>query len=93
MDNTLAFSKKKNGSHKSHLYLQRVQTFSRGLVERLRALKVEDVNAVLSVDVEPFDKILTESEIEAMMARRDSLIEYVDGLIAKHGEDKVLVFP
>jgi Golgi casein kinase Fam20 len=93
MDNTLAFSKKPKGSHKSLLYLQRVQTFSRGLVARIRALKVEEVRAAIAHDVEPFDKLLTDQEIDAMMARRDELMKYVDGLIAQYGEEKVLVFP
>ncbi|HUQ08496.1 MAG TPA: hypothetical protein VM261_38660 [Kofleriaceae bacterium] len=93
MDNTLAFSKKKQGGHKSDLYLQRVQTFSRGLVERIRALKEADVRAVLARDAEPFDQLLNEAEIVAMMSRRDVLMKYVDGLIAQHGEAKVLVFP
>jgi hypothetical protein len=93
MDNTLAFSKKKHGGHKSELYLRRVQTFSRGLVARIRALKEADVRAVLARDVEPFDQLLNEAEITAMMSRRDVLMEYVDGLVAQHGEAKVLVFP
>ena len=93
MDNTLAFSKKKQGNHKGHLYLQRVQTFSRKLVARLRVLKVEEVRAVLANDVEPFDRLLTDVEIDAVMGRRDVLMKYVDDLIATHGEDKVLVFP
>jgi hypothetical protein len=93
MDNTLAFSRKKDGSHKGHIYLQRVQVFSRGLVQRVRELKVEDVRAVMGKDKEPFDALLTEAEIVAMMGRREKLLEYVDGLVAKHGEDKVLVFP
>ncbi|MBZ0239023.1 MAG: hypothetical protein K8M05_42325, partial [Deltaproteobacteria bacterium] len=93
MDNTLAFSKKKSGTHKSHLYLQRVQKFSRRLVERIRGLKEEEVRTVMARDPEPFDRLLTDAEIEAMMARRDVLLEYVDGLVAEHGADKVLVFP
>ncbi len=93
MDNTQAFSRNRRGHNKGHIYLGRVQTFSRGLVARLRGLRIEEVREVMVHDVEPFDQILTEAEIEAVMSRRDVLLEYVDGLIAKHGENKVLVFP
>jgi len=93
MDNTLSFSRSKSGSHKSHLYLERVQTFSRRLVARLRSLDVAEVRAVLAPDAAPFDPLLTDTEIEGLMGRRDAALSYIDGLIALHGEAAVLVFP
>lgn len=93
MDNTLAFSRSKRGHHKSHIYLSRVQTFSRRLVERLRSLTEAEVREALARDVEPFDRLLDDVQIKAMMSRRDVLLEYVDGLVAEHGADRVLVFP
>ena len=93
MDNTLAFSRSKRGHHKSHIYLSRVQKFSRRLVERLRSLTEAEVREVMARDVEPFDRLLDDAQIKAMMSRRDVLLEYVDGLVAEHGADRVLVFP
>ncbi len=93
MDNTLAFSRNKKGHHKNHLYLERVQKFSRRMVERLRALDEAQVRAVLEPEVAPFDRLLTDPEIAALMGRRETLLAYIDELIAQHGEDKVLVFP
>jgi hypothetical protein len=92
MDNTMSFSRSKRGNHKNHLYLERVQKFSRRMVARLRALDEAQVRAVLEPDAAPFDRLLTDPEIAALMGRRDTLIEYVDGLVAQHGDDKVLVF-
>ena len=36
------------------------------------------------------DEFLTGYEIEALMARRDKLVEHIDGLIAERGEELVL---
>ena len=93
MDNTLAFGKNPAGHHKTLLYLQRAQTFSRRLVARLRALDRAQLVAVLSTDTGGFDALLTDAEIDAVLGRRDRALAYVDGLIATHGEAKVLAFP
>lgn len=93
MDNTMAFSRNKRANHKNHLYLERVQTFSRRLVARLRTLDDVEIHAAIEPEAAPFDRLLTDAEIAAMLGRRDVLLAYIDGLIAKHGEDKVLVFP
>jgi hypothetical protein len=88
----LAFGKNRRGHDKSHRYLQRVQTFSRRLVARLRALDEAQLRAALA-DAGPFERLLTDEEIAAVLGRRDRALAYVDGLIATHGEAKVLAFP
>lgn len=93
MDNTMAVTSNAKGHRKSHTYLSRVQTFSRRLIGAIRALTEDQIRAVLDHDTDPFDFLATRKEIDALMARRDKLIEYVDELIADHGEDKVLAFP
>ncbi|MEZ4399421.1 MAG: hypothetical protein R3B06_05360 [Kofleriaceae bacterium] len=93
MDNTLAFGKNRQGAHKTHLYLQRVQTFSKELVGRLRALDEPRLRAVLEPERGDFEQLLTDEEVAAVLSRRDRALEYVDGLIAVHGEAKVLAFP
>jgi hypothetical protein len=92
MDNTMGFTHDMRGHRKSHIYLSRVQTFSRRLVDRLRRLTRDEVAAVM-VDAEPFEALVTQRELDALIARRDRLLDYIDDLIAKHGEDKVLAFP
>ena len=93
MDNTMSFSRSKKGSHKNHIYLARAQVFSRRLVARLREIDEAQVRAALEPEAAPFDRLLTDPEIEALLGRRDHVLEYVDALIAEHGEDRVLVFP
>jgi len=93
MDNTMSLTADRRGHRKSETYLSRVATFSRRLVERLRGLTADEVRTAVAEDIEPFDSLLTERELDALMSRRDALLEYIDGLIAEHGEDKVLAFP
>ena len=93
MDNTMAFSLDREGHRKSHNQLERVEVFSRGLIGRLRKLDLARLRAVLDVDTGPYDELLTDEELAALLARRDVLLAYVDELIARHGEAKVLAFP
>jgi hypothetical protein len=93
MDNTMSFTVSRQGAHKGSLYLRRVQTFSRRLIEAIRGLTAESVREVMAVDAGPFDALLTERELAALLSRRGLLLDYVDELIARHGEDKVLAFP
>jgi hypothetical protein len=93
MDNQMAFSLDSRGHRKSHGNLERVEKFSRGLVGRLRVLDEAMLREVLAPDTGPFDQLLTGPEIKALLARRDVFLGYVDELIARHGEAKVLAFP
>ena len=93
MDNTMSFGPHPRAARKVRLYLQRTQTFSRDLVDKLRALDEDLVIRALKEDVGPFDFLLTDVEIDAMFSRRAILLAYVDELIAEHGEQAVLVFP
>lgn len=92
MDNTLSFSPFRNGRTKSHLYLHRAQKFSRRLVDRLRRLTIDEVRAVIHDDG-PLGDLVTPPELDALMARRDAALAYIDGLIAEHGEAQILAFP
>jgi hypothetical protein len=93
MDNTMSFAEKPRGLEKVRSYLQRSQKFSRALVAAARQLTAERVREVLERDRGPFDLLLTEGEIDALMARRDFALRYIDDLIAVHGESAVLEFP
>ncbi|MGH7337578.1 MAG: hypothetical protein ACREI7_08375, partial [Myxococcota bacterium] len=92
-DNTLALTGNRKAHRKNRTYLSRVETFSRRLIGRIRALTEAELRAAVEVDPEPFDFLMTDKEIDALMGRRDKLLEYVDALIAEHGEEKVLAFP
>lgn len=55
----------------------------RGVWDRLRALEPQEVR-------ETMRGVLTKSEIDGVLARREKLIEHFDKLIAKRGEAQVL---
>jgi hypothetical protein len=94
MDNTMSFSGNREGHSRSHLYLERVQTFSKRLIAEVRGLDKDKLEAVLVPEKDsPLPFLLTRNEIAALLARRDVLIRYVDDLIAQHGEETVLAFP
>jgi hypothetical protein len=93
MDNTLAFGREPDGHRKSRTYFTRAQKFSRTLVARLRVLTEDELRAAVDDDRGPFDYLLSDEEIAAVMHRRDWAITYIDGLIAEHGEGAILVFP
>lgn len=93
MDNTLSFGREPDGHRKCRTYMMRSQKFSRRLVGALRELTEEQVREALAGDLGPFEYLLTDEEIEMMLTRRDFALEYIDGLIAEHGESAVLVFP
>jgi hypothetical protein len=93
MDNALSFGNDRRGHSRVRTYFERSQKFSRRLVAALRAVDEAAVRAAVSWDVEPFDVLLEEGEIAALMARRAAVLAAIDRLIATHGEKKVLVFP
>jgi hypothetical protein len=92
MDNTLSFSTARIGSLLAVDALQRVQVFPRGLVRRMRELTKERIVFALGSG-EGLGRLLSDLEISAILARRDFVMGHIDALIAKHGDDAVLVFP
>jgi hypothetical protein len=92
MDNTLSFSKYKQGHESNLAPLRRLQVFPRGLIQKLRAMTLESVKAALAVDA-GFPPLLNDEELRALMSRRNFVLEHVDALIAEHGEDRVLALP
>lgn len=93
MDNTMSFGPDDDGHRKARIYFQRSQKFSRALVDALRDLDEDSLRAVLSWDRGPFSYLLSNREIKSFLERRDYALEYIDELIAEHGESAILVFP
>jgi hypothetical protein len=89
MDNTFGFQVEPEGHMRCRAALLRCQKFGRKIVDALRRLDAASLRQAL--DVEP--GILTEAEQRAVLARRDVALRYIDGLVAQHGAEKVLVFP
>jgi hypothetical protein len=93
MDNTLSFGVIPEPAQRVRQFLEYSQRFSRDLVTHLRALDEPRLREEIGRDRGPYPQILTDAEIAGVLYRKDRLLEYVDDLIAKHGEDAVLVFP
>jgi hypothetical protein len=95
MDNTMSFTTARYGNEMSLSMLHRVQVFSRGLVQRIRALTEEQLAEALEGGAGDtrLGRLLEPQEIHAVIARRDNLLKYIDQLIAAHGEALVLAFP
>ena len=94
MDNTMSFSKAQFGHEINVLAMRRIQIYPRGLVEKMRALTSEDIERALVMPPESkLAPLLKPIEIKAILARRDNMMKWIDGLIARHGEQAVLGFP
>jgi hypothetical protein len=89
MDNTFGFQVEPEGHIRCRQYLFRCEKFSRKLVEALRRLDLPSLRRAL--ESEP--GVLSEAELQSVIARRGVTLRYVDGLVAAFGADQVLVFP
>jgi len=93
MDNAMSFGPDPDGHERTIIYLKRSQKFSRRLVARLRALDLASVRAAVADDRGPYDYLLDDVEIAAVLHRRDYALAYIDELVAEYGAENVLVFP
>ena len=92
MDNSFSFSRNGQGHDRVRTYLRRTSTFSRRLASRLRTLTREDIVEALH-DIGPLAPLLGDEQIDAILARRDYALGYIDEQIARRGDDAVLAFP
>ena len=93
LDNTFGFQVEPGGHLRCRQALVKVQRFSRSLVARLRALDAKTLRDELAREVDPPYEILSAEEIDSVIARTHVALEYIDGLVAQFGADKVLYFP
>jgi hypothetical protein len=93
MDNTLSFFIEPQGNDKIRTALGRSQRFSRRLYQALDRISEETLTRILAQASEGDYEILTKPEIRAVVARRDYVQKYIDGLVATYGASEVLYFP
>jgi hypothetical protein len=93
MDNTLAFSVFTLGHESNLTPLHRISKFSKKLVQRLRTLTYTSVQKAIESADDPLGPLLEPAEIRAVLARRDHLMRYIDGLATELGENAVLSLP
>ncbi len=93
MDHTLAFGAELEPDERLQAALDHVQKFSRSLLGRVRDLRAEDLRAAMTTHALPYERLLSDTEIEGVLHRRELLLAYIDGLVSEHGSDAVLVYP
>jgi hypothetical protein len=59
----------------------------------VRRLDPRALRAAMTTHTAPYTRILTDVEIDGVLHRRQTLLAYVDGLIADYGPDAVLAYP
>jgi hypothetical protein len=74
-------------------HLRLVQKFSRGVIDRARALDEASIRAEMALDGEGVHAPLNAQQIQSLLRRRDTLIAYVDDLVRRHGEAAVFPWP
>lgn len=85
MDNGFSFGVDPNGHARARTFLRRCSRFSRAFVQALRELRADALRSAL-------DELLSADEQSAVLARRDRVVNDIDGAIAQHGEHAVLCF-
>ncbi len=75
--------------HRSMQWLRHTQKFNRAVIDRARAMTDATVRAEMSLDPDHDHPPLTDAQIRSLLRRRDALITYVDGLVARHGARNV----
>lgn len=74
-------------------WFQRVQKFSRSLVDHARALTLESLRASIAEEADGETPLLTDAQLRGVLRRRDTVVQYVDALVQIHGERDVYAFP
>jgi hypothetical protein len=72
--------------------LRRAQKFHRGVIDRARALTEASVRAEMALDPDRDHPPLTDPQLRSLLRRRDALVTYVDGLVARYGAARVYVW-
>lgn len=74
-------------------FLHRTQRFSRRVIERARALTLESLQRSIAPDAVGDEALLNDVQLRAVLRRRDTLLAYVNELVARYGEAEVYAFP
>jgi hypothetical protein len=93
MDNTMSFYVDPTGNEKTREVLLKTQRFSKAMFSALDRITVPTLEQVLSEETGTPYEILTPAEINAVVARRDVVRQYVAVLIDHFGKNEVLAFP
>lgn len=78
--------------HEVELRIRRIQLFSRSTVDAIRWMQPDALYPILFPD-NPFLNEIDTHRWQFFLERRQWLLDYIDDLIERYGEDDVLVFP
>jgi len=93
MDNTMSFFLEPAGLPRNREVLFKTQRFSRALYEALPRITVTTLQRALTEDLSTPYEILTPAEVDAVVARRQVVEQYLATLISAYGAKNVLAFP
>jgi hypothetical protein len=93
LDNNLAFDEVEDlaAARRRRATLARVERWPKGLVGKLRALDDAAIETTVGLDHEG-QPLLSAAQLSGIRARRDELVTWIDELVGKYGEEKVLSF-
>lgn len=93
MDNTYSFHPNPRGGKNARIGLERVQRFSRKFYRRLKELSYPRLRQELGRDQGAPWALLSDPEMRGVIARRNHAIQHINGVIARYGWAKTMVFP
>jgi hypothetical protein len=93
MDNTMSFFLEPTGTARNREVLFKTQRFSRTLYEALPRITAPTLQRALTEDLPTPYEILTPAEVDAVVARRQVVQQYLETLISAYGAKNVLAFP
>ena len=92
-DHNLAFAARPSDANMERVLteLRRTQTFSRRTYEHLVAVDRARLEAAMVDEIG--GNLVDETQLRALLDRREALLSYVSALVELHGEDAIFVFP
>jgi hypothetical protein len=73
-------------------WLHQSQRFSRAIIDRARALSLEQLRESMLEDADAEHPLVTDEQLRNVLERRDVLVRYVDELVRRYGEAAVFAF-
>lgn len=92
-DHNFAFAARPSDANMERVLteLRRTQTFSRHTYDRLVAIDRAHVEAAMTDEIA--GQLVDDTQIRALLDRREALISYVAALVEIYGQDAIFVFP
>jgi hypothetical protein len=93
MDNTFSFQPQPEGGWQARSGFHRAQRFSVRVYRQLKALTRERLDAELGREAAAPWPLLTPEEAAAVIARRSHALQTINGVVARFGWERTMVYP